>query len=54
MTEERQNLIDEWCTVHCQKCVNNLDRGSGYVNCQADCEVEKDVGIECIHYEEED
>lgn len=52
MTAERQKAIDEWCNIHCQTCVENLDRGTGYLNCQAECEVQKDVGIVCIHYEE--
>ena len=52
MTDERQKLIQDWLKIHCQKCEENLDRGTGYVNCQAECEVQKDVGIECIHYEE--
>ena len=52
MTAERQKAIDEWCNTHCQTCVENLDRGTGYLNCQAECEVQKDVGIACIHYEE--
>ena len=52
MTEKRQKAINEWCAIYCQKCVENLDRGTGYVNCQSECEVQKDVGIACIHYEE--
>lgn len=52
MTAERQKKIDEWCNIHCQNCVENLDRGTGYLNCQAECEVQKDIGIACIHYEE--
>ena len=52
MTLERQKAIDEWLSAHCQKCAENDDRGTGYVNCQAECEVQKDVGISCIHYEE--
>ena len=52
MTPERQKAIDTWLSTHCQTCVENDDRGTGYVNCQAECEVEKDVGIACIHYEE--
>ena len=52
MTKERQKKIDEWCKVYCQKCAENLDRGTGFVNCQAECEVQKDIGIACIHYEE--
>ena len=52
MTEERQKAIDEWCKIHCQTCTENLDRGTGYLNCQAECEVQKDVGVACIHYDE--
>ena len=52
MTPERQKAIDEWLSSHCQKCAENDDRGTGYVNCQAECEVQKDVGIACIHYDE--
>ncbi len=53
MTPERQKLINEWLKVYCQTCINNDDRGTGFVNCQAECEVQKDVGIACIHYEME-
>ena len=28
------------------------DRGTDFLNCQAECEVQKDIGIACIHYEE--
>lgn len=52
MTAEREKAIDEWLSAHCPKCAENDDRGTGYVNCQAECEVQKDVGISCIHYEE--
>jgi hypothetical protein len=52
MTAERKKAIDEWLSGHCPKCAENDDRGTGYVNCQAECEVQKDVGISCIHYEE--
>lgn len=52
MAPERQKAITEWLDIHCQKCVENTDRGTGYVNCQAECEVQKDYGIACIHYEE--
>lgn len=52
MTLKRQKAIDEWLSAHCPKCAENDDRGTGYVNCQAECEVQKDVGIACIHYEE--
>lgn len=51
MTEERQKIINEWLSIHCQTCEFNDDRGTGYVNCQSECEVVKDIGIECIHYE---
>ena len=53
MTVERARLINRWLKVHCRKCVNNDDKGTDFVNCQAECEVEKYVGISCIHYEEE-
>ena len=52
MTAERQKAINEWLDIHCQTCAENLDRGTGFVNCQAESEVQKDVGIACIHYEE--
>jgi len=52
MTAEREEAINEWLGVHCQTCMENLDRGTGFVNCQAECEVQKDIGIACIHYEE--
>ena len=52
MTPKRQKAIDEWLSAHCPKCAENDDRGTGYVNCQAECEVQKDVGIACIHYDE--
>ena len=52
MTAERKKAIDEWLSAHCPKCAENDDRGTGYVSCQAECEVQKDVGISCIHYEE--
>ena len=52
ITAERQKLINDWLSIYCQKCAYNNDRGTGYVNCQAECEVQKDVGIACIHYEE--
>lgn len=52
MTAERKKAIDKWLSAHCSKCAENDDRGTGYVNCQAECEVQKDVGISCIHYEE--
>lgn len=51
--KSRDELINEWLDTHCIRCVNNNDRGSaGYCDCQEECEVVKDVGIECIHYEE--
>lgn len=28
--------IDEWMSTHCQKCAENDDRGTGYVNCSDD------------------
>lgn len=52
MTKEREKKINEWLEVHCRKCANNDDRGTSFVNCQAECEVQKDIGIACIHYEE--
>ena len=50
MTAERQKIIDEWCGIFCHNCVENIDRGTGYVTCLSECEFEKD-GIACIHYE---
>ncbi len=52
MSPKRQALINEWLSTYCPSCVNNDDRGTRYVNCQAECEVQKDVGVSCIHYEE--
>ena len=52
MTAEREKEINEWLGIHCPKCANNDDRGTGFLNCQAECEVQKDIGIACIHYEE--
>ena len=52
MTAERETAINEWLGIHCPKCTNNDDRGTGFLNCQAECEVQKDIGIACIHYEE--
>lgn len=52
MTAEREKKINEWLDVHCPKCANNDDRGTEFLNCQAECEVQKDIGIACIHYEE--
>ena len=54
MTEEREKAINEWLDTHCKKCINNKDKGTDFVNCQAECEVQKDTGIACIHYEESD
>lgn len=28
MTPERQKAIDAWLSAHCQKCVENDDKGS--------------------------
>lgn len=52
MTTERQKAILDWCAEHCRTCVNNLDARTEFVNCQKELEVEKDVGIACVHYEE--
>ena len=52
MTDKRKKLIARWCSIYCQTCEENLDRGTGFLNCQAECEVQKDVGIACIHYQE--
>lgn len=52
MTAERKKAIDEWLEINCRNCANNDDHGTEFVNCQAECEVQKDVGIACIHYEE--
>ena len=52
MTIQRANKIEKWLDKHCRMCANNADRDSQFVNCQAECEVEKDIGIACIHYEE--
>ena len=49
---ERIRAINEWLDIHCRKCVYNDDRGTDFVNCQAECEVQKGVGIACIHHEE--
>lgn len=48
----RQELQTEWLKAYCTTCANNDDRGTEYCNCQAEYEVEKDIGIACIHYEE--
>lgn len=50
MTKERIKAINDWLNIHCRKCGNNIDIGTDYVNCDAECEVEKDTGIACIHY----
>ena len=50
MTKERIKAINDWLNIHCHKCENNIDIGTGYVNCDAECEVKKDTGIDCIHY----
>ena len=52
MIVEREKAINEWLGKHCRNCANNDDRGTEFVNCQAECEVQKDIGIACIHYEE--
>ena len=52
MTAEREKAINEWLDIHCPKCAINADKGTYFLNCQTDCEVQKDVGIACIHYEE--
>ena len=48
----RQELQTEWLKEYCPTCANNYDRGTEYCNCQAEYEVEKDIGIACIHSEE--
>lgn len=50
MTAERAKAINDWLNIHCCNCIENDDRGTGFVNCQAECEVQNDVGISCIHY----
>lgn len=52
MTAERVKAINQWVGKYCKTCVNNNDHGTEYINCQAEWEVQKDVGIACIHYEE--
>lgn len=52
MTAERAKAINEWLGTHCLKCANNSDRGTDFVNCQVECEVQKDTGVACIHFEE--
>ena len=54
MELSRATAINEWLKTHCNKCEHNLDCGTGHVNCQSECEVQKDIGVECIHYEESD
>ena len=51
-TVERKIKQLEWQKNYCMNCENNLDKGTYFINCQAEYEVEKDVGIACIHYEE--
>ena len=41
MTTERVKAINDWLNIHCHKCENNIDIGTGYVNCDAECEVKK-------------
>lgn len=43
MTAEREKAINEWLDIYCRKCANNDDRGTDFVNCQAECEVQKDI-----------
>lgn len=38
MNAEREKAINEWLGVHCPKCANNDDRGTDFLNCQAECE----------------
>ena len=52
MTAERKKAINDWLGEHCKTCAYNDDHGTEFVNCQAECEVQKDIGIACIHYEE--
>ena len=49
---ERAKAINDWLGIHCPKCIYNADRGTGHIDCQAECEVLKNTGIACIHYEE--
>ena len=51
MVREREDAIQKWLDEHCRQCDNNADKGTDFVNCQAECEVLKDTGIACIHYE---
>lgn len=48
---EREKAIKEWLDIHCRMCANNDDRGTKFVNCQAEYETLKIFGISCIHYE---
>lgn len=52
MTAERKQAINKWLDEHCRMCIYNDDRGTVFVNCQSECEVQKDIGIACIHYDE--
>ena len=52
MTPERAKAINDWLGTYCRSCANNDDHGTEFINCQAECEVQKDIGIACIHYEE--
>lgn len=52
MTTEREKAINEWLDIHCRKCAYNDDRGTDFVNCQAEYETLEHFGIACIHYEE--
>ena len=52
MTDERARAIEQWANNYCRTCENNDDKGTEYVNCQVEHEVQKDVGVACIHYEE--
>ena len=52
MTTERAKAINEWLKTHCQTCAENLNKGTKFVNCQSECEVQKDIGVACIHYKE--
>lgn len=38
MTAEREKAINEWLGIHCRMCANNDDRGTDFLNCQAECE----------------
>lgn len=52
MTPTRREEQLRWLNAHCPKCKNNDDKGTEYVNCQAEYEVVKGTGVSCIHYEE--